>query len=192
MGTRPSFDILFMGFASDMAKRSTCPRGQVGAVITRGNQILASGYNGSPRGLPHCTDIGCLQSPCAYCQGKGSYAGFLVPEVMCTVCNGSGVYGSCRRTIHAEANAIIQCARNGVTTEDSTIYITSSPCIACAGLIIASGITDIMYKTNYTTNGLSNEISNMLEQAGVLMWKVSAGVEDLDPSKPGNYTPDPS
>ncbi|MBP1621531.1 MAG: dCMP deaminase, partial [Acidobacteria bacterium] len=93
---RVSWDRYFMNLAVQAATRSTCPRKEVGAVIVRDKGILATGYNGSLRGLPHCTEVGCLIEN-----------------------------GHCVRTVHAEANAILQAAKHGVRIEDADIYVTA-------------------------------------------------------------------
>src|SRR6185312_9890322 len=102
MRHRASWDEYFMQIARDVATRATCDRKHVGAVIVRDKCILATGYNGSIRGLPHCDEDGHLMED-----------------------------GHCVRTIHAEANAIIQAARNGVRIEGATVYVTASPCWGC-------------------------------------------------------------
>ncbi len=123
MGTenhRPSWDKYFMDIALEVAKRSTCERAQVGAVIVKEKRILTTGYNGSPRGLPHCYEVGCLMDN-----------------------------GHCVRTLHAEQNAIIQAALHGVITEGATIYVTHQPCFLCAKMIINAGLVRIVYDNEY-------------------------------------------
>lgn len=117
---RPSWNEYFMNIAHEVAKRSTCERAQVGAVIVRNKRILTTGYNGSPRGLPHCNEAGCLMDN-----------------------------GHCVRTLHAEQNAIIQAALHGVITEAATIYVTHQPCFICAKTIINAGISEIVYDKEY-------------------------------------------
>ncbi len=119
-GERPTWNEYFMNIAHEVAKRSTCERAQVGAVIVRDKRILTTGYNGSPRGLPHCTEVGCLMEN-----------------------------GHCVRTIHAEQNAIIQAALHGVITEGAIIYVTHQPCFNCAKTIINAGISEIVYDKEY-------------------------------------------
>ena len=109
-----------MKVAQIVSTRSTCPRKNVGAVIVREKTILSTGYNGSLRGLPHCTDIGCMIEN-----------------------------GHCVRTIHAEANAIVQAAKNGVSIDDATIYTTASPCWNCFKLIANAGIQRIVFGEFY-------------------------------------------
>jgi dCMP deaminase len=117
---RPSWDQYFMGIALEVAKRSTCPRAQVGAIIVRDKRILTTGYNGAPTGLPHCTEVGCLM-----------------------------VGDHCVRTLHAEQNAIIQAALHGVSAGGGTIYVTHQPCLTCAKMIINAGIERVVYEGQY-------------------------------------------
>ena len=117
---RPTWDEYFMNIAHEVANRSTCERAKVGAVIVKDKRILTTGYNGSPRGLPHCTEIGCLMEN-----------------------------GHCIRTLHAEQNAIIQAALHGVTTAGATIYVPHQPCFNCSKTIINAGITEIVYDREY-------------------------------------------
>lgn len=166
---RPSFDATFMEIAGVVSKRGTCPRLRVGSVITVDNRIIATGYNGSPAGLPHCSEVGCLQSPCDLCHGKGVWELIGRPDnaETCQKCKGTGKAGGCKRTTHAEANALIQCARMGASPEDGSIYVTHRPCVACAGLIITAGISAVMYAGEYGTDGLDDEVTDMLQAAGV-------------------------
>ena len=117
---RPNWDKYFMNIANEVAKRSTCERAQVGAVIVKEKRILTTGYNGSPRGLPHCSEVGCLMD-----------------NVHCV------------RTLHAEQNAIIQAALHGIITEGATIYVTHQPCFLCAKMIINAGLVQIVYDKEY-------------------------------------------
>ena len=110
----------FMNIARVVASRSTCGRKNVGAVIVRDKNILSTGYNGSIRGLPHCDEIG-----------------------------HDMVGGHCVRTVHAEANAIVQAARHGVRIEGAVIYVTASPCWECFKLIANAGIRRIYYGEFY-------------------------------------------
>jgi dCMP deaminase len=117
---RVSWNRYFMNLAIQAATRSTCDRKHVGAVIVRDKAILSTGYNGSVRGAPHCTDVGCLIEN-----------------------------GHCLRTVHAEANALIQAARHGVRLEDADIYVTASPCFNCFKLIANAGLKNIFYGELY-------------------------------------------
>ncbi len=127
---RPEWDEYFMKIAYLVATRSTCIRRQVGAVLVSGKRMLSTGYNGSPAGLAHCTDDPLL---CIRDQLK-------IP---------SGERAELCRALHAEQNAIIQCAVHGVSTKSSTIYVTCQPCIICAKMIINAGIERVVYAGTY-------------------------------------------
>jgi dCMP deaminase len=117
---RASWDEYFMNIAREVATRSTCDRKHVGAVIVRDKSILATGYNGSIRGLGHCDDEGHLMED-----------------------------GHCVRTVHAEANAIVQAARNGNRIDEGSIYVTASPCWGCFRLIANAGLKKIVFGEFY-------------------------------------------
>ncbi|MBN1157405.1 cytidine/deoxycytidylate deaminase family protein [Candidatus Woesearchaeota archaeon] len=117
---RASWQEYFMNIAKEVATRSTCDRKAVGAVIVRDKTILSTGYNGSVRGLPHCDEAGHMM------ENK-----------------------HCVRTIHAEANAIVQAAKNGVAIDNGEIYITASPCWNCFKMIANAGIKKIYYGEFY-------------------------------------------
>ena len=117
---RASWDQYFMNIAQVVATRSTCPRKYVGAVIVRNRTILSTGYNGSIRGMPHCSDVGHMMED-----------------------------NHCVATIHAEANAIIQAARNGVMIEGADVYVTASPCWNCFKQIANAGVKRIVYGEFY-------------------------------------------
>jgi dCMP deaminase len=120
MPERVDWHTYFMNIAHQAATRSTCDRKHVGAVIVRDKTILSTGYNGSIRGMPHCDDVGHVMED-----------------------------GHCVATVHAEANAIIQAAKNGVRIEGAEIYTTASPCWACFKLILNAGIRTIYYGEFY-------------------------------------------
>ncbi len=128
---RPDLDDYFMEIARVVAKRSTCLRQNVGAVIVKDKRILSTGYNGAPMGLPHCLDIGCLREQ------------LNVP---------SGERHELCRAVHAEQNAIIQAAYHGVSIKDATLYTTHQPCIMCAKMIINAGIKKVVYGSKYADN----------------------------------------
>ena len=130
-GERPDLDDYFMEIARVVAKRSTCLRQNVGAVIVKDKRILSTGYNGAPMGLPHCLDIGCLREQ------------LNVP---------SGERHELCRAVHAEQNAIIQAAYHGVSIKGATLYTTHQPCIMCAKMIINAGIAKVVYGTRYADN----------------------------------------
>jgi dCMP deaminase len=118
-----------MTITREVAERSTCLRAKVGAVIVRNRSILATGYNGSPAGLPHCTEVGCLIYESRNPDGE--------------------VEQNCFRTIHAEINAITQAARNGAAIQDADIYVTHTPCIHCLKVLINTGIRTVYYGKPY-------------------------------------------
>jgi dCMP deaminase len=126
--SRPSWDDYFMEIARLVATRSTCLRRQVGAVVVREKRILATGYNGAPKGLSHCLDIGCLREQMQIPHGERH-----------ELCRG----------IHAEQNAIIQAATSGANIDGAVIYSTHFPCSLCMKMIINSGIKKIFYVEGY-------------------------------------------
>lgn len=126
---RPSWDEYFMEMAELTAKRSTCLRRQVGALIVKDKHIVATGYNGAPKGLPHCEELGgCLREK------------LKVP---------SGERHELCRALHAEQNAIIQAATLGQSIEGATMYVTHHPCVICAKMIINAGINRVVVKNGY-------------------------------------------
>ncbi|MBQ1406635.1 MAG: cytidine/deoxycytidylate deaminase family protein [Eubacterium sp.] len=140
---RLSWDEYFMEMAELTAKRSTCLRRHVGAVIVKDRHIIATGYNGAPRGIPHCAEQGgCLREK------------LNVP---------SGERHELCRALHAEQNAIIQVATLGHSVEGGTIYITNQPCSICAKMIINAGIERIVVRGGYPDE-LAEEL---LDQAGL-------------------------
>jgi len=118
--TRPDWDTYFMKIAHAVAARSTCDRAFVGTVLVLEKRILTTGFNGSPAGLPHCEEIGHLM-----------------------------INDHCVRTIHAEANAIIQAALHGVSSKGATCYVTHFPCLNCAKMLINAGVVRIVYGNEY-------------------------------------------
>jgi dCMP deaminase len=139
---RVSWDRYFMNLALQAATRSTCPRKSVGAVIVRDKAILSTGYNGSIRGAPHCTEVGCLMEN-----------------------------GHCIRTVHAEANALVQAARHGTRLEGAEIYVTASPCFNCFKLIANAGIRTVYYGELYR----DDQVLELAREAGIRM--VHLGLE---------------
>ena len=117
---RVSWDEYFMNIAQVVSSRSTCPRKYVGSVIVREKTILSTGYNGSIRGMPHCSDVGHMMEN-----------------------------DHCVATIHAESNAILQAAKNGVMIDGATIYITASPCWSCFKQVANAGLRRIVYGEFY-------------------------------------------
>lgn len=125
---RPSWDKYFMQLAQVVAGRSTCLRRQVGAVLVKDKQILSTGYNGSPAGLRHCDEVGCLR------QSLG------VP---------SGERHEICRSVHAEQNALVQAAKHGVAIDGADLYCTHQPCALCTKLLITGGIRRVIYTHSY-------------------------------------------
>ena len=126
---RPSWDEYFMQMAELTAKRSTCLRRNVGAIIVKDKHIIATGYNGAPKGLPHCEELGgCLRQKLGVPSGER--------HELC-------------RALHAEQNAIIQAATLGQSIEGATIYVTHQPCIICAKMIINAGISRIVVRSGW-------------------------------------------
>jgi dCMP deaminase len=143
---RPTWDEYFLNLAVQAASRSTCLRRQVGAVLVRDKRILATGYNGAPRGVSHCLDVGCLREQLGIPSGER--------QELC-------------RAIHAEQNAVIQAALHGVAIEGATLYSTLHPCVMCAKILINCGVREIHY-----VEGYPDELSrSLLEEAGVTMIK---------------------
>ncbi len=140
---RVSWDRYFMNLAVQAATRSTCPRKSVGAIIVRSKAVLATGYNGSLRGLRHCTEIGCLMEN-----------------------------DHCVRTVHAEANAILQAARHGVSIDGADVYVTASPCWDCFKLIANAGIGRVLYGEFYR----DERIAEFALEAGIEL--VHLGLEE--------------
>lgn len=127
---RPTWDEYFLMLAKLAATRSTCLAFPVGAVIVKDRQVLATGYNGSPSGTAHCTAQG-------YC-----YPGL-------SSCDASKTMPS--RAVHAEANAIAQAAKHGISTHNAIIYVTLEPCLSCLKLIISAGIKEVFYETHFNS-----------------------------------------
>ncbi|MDR0876265.1 MAG: cytidine/deoxycytidylate deaminase family protein [Clostridiales Family XIII bacterium] len=150
---RPSWDEYFMGIARLTSERSTCLRRKVGAVIVQDKRIVATGYNGAPRGIPHCAERGgCLREELGVPSGER--------HELC-------------RALHAEQNAIIQAATSGNSIEGGTIYITHQPCIICSKMIINAGIQKIIVDQTYP----DEYAIEILREAGlkiVTMEKVTA------------------
>ncbi|HOJ36951.1 MAG TPA: deaminase [Ignavibacteriales bacterium] len=117
---RPPWDEYFLKLAMLVSERATCPRMHCGCVLVRDKRILATGYNGSIPGEPHCEDVGCLI-----------------------------VDNHCVRTIHAEINALTQCAQQGISTQGATAYVTNMPCTNCAKALIAAGIKRVVIFSDY-------------------------------------------
>jgi len=145
---RPSWDEYFMDITCLVAKRATCLRRAVGAVVIKDRRLLSTGYNGAPSNVRHCAETGCLRQQ------------LNVP---------SGERHELCRGIHAEQNAIIQAAYHGVSIKGATLYCTNQPCSICAKMIINAGIVRIVYQDGYA-DPLSTE---MLAEAGIELVKLA-------------------
>lgn len=139
---RPGWEEYFMDIARLVARRTTCRRRAVGAVLVRDKRILATGYNGAPSGFRHCLDIGCLREQLKIPSGERH-----------ELCRG----------LHAEQNAIIQAALHGVSVKGASLYCTNHPCIICSKMLINAGIVEITFKDGYMDR-LAREI---LAEGGV-------------------------
>jgi dCMP deaminase len=146
---RPTWDEYFMAITKQVATRSTCLRRKVGAIIVKDKRILTTGYNGAPRGVKSCLEIGsCLREELKIPSGQRH-----------EIC----------RALHAEQNAIIQAAYYGVQIEGASIYSTTQPCVLCAKMIINAGLKKIYYFEEYP-DALALEL---LKEAGVELIKLN-------------------
>jgi dCMP deaminase len=143
---RPGWDEYFMEITRLVAKRSTCLRRQVGAVVVKDKNILATGYNGAPSGVAHCLDVGCLREKMGIPSGERH-----------ELCRG----------LHAEQNAIIQAAKHGTNIDGSTLYCTTMPCIICSKMIINAGIRRVVYEEGYS----DQLAAEMVRESGVVIEK---------------------
>lgn len=135
---RPSWDEYFLSIAQEAAKRSTCLRRQVGAVLVQDKRILATGYNGAPSGIKHCLDVGCLREDLGVASGYRH-----------ELCRG----------LHAEQNAIIQAALHGVSLRGASLYCTHQPCSLCVKMLINAGVGELVYLEGYSDD-LAIELLN--------------------------------
>ena len=141
--TRPSWDEYFMSIAELVSGRSTCLRRATGAVLVKDKRVLATGYNGVPKGLEHCEITGCLREQLGIPSGSRH-----------ELCRG----------IHAEQNAVIQAAKHGIAMDGATAYCTHQPCVLCAKILLNAGVVDIVYRDPYP-----DELSaQLLAEAGVI------------------------
>ncbi len=140
--TRPSWDEYFLKITREVAQRSTCLRRQVGATLVLEKRILATGYNGAPKGMIHCTEIGCLRDKLGIPSGER--------QELC-------------RGLHAEMNALLQASSQGTSVEGATLYSTNHPCVLCAKMLINCGVKRIVALSDYP-DWLAKE---MLQEAGV-------------------------
>lgn len=152
---RPDWDQYFMEIAHVVAKRSTCVRRQIGAVIVKDRRILSTGYNGAPSGLAHCLDLGCMRDQLG------------IP---------SGTRHETCRALHSEMNAIIQAAQHGVSTKNATLYCTHQPCSVCTRMLINAGIVRVVYMGGYP-----DDFSiSLLSEAGIELIRL-AKTSPLEP-----------
>jgi dCMP deaminase len=128
MGERPTYDEYFMEMAHVVSKRSTCLRRKVGAILVKDKHILSTGYNGAPKGLKHCEEVGCIREKTNVPSGERH-----------ELCRG----------LHAEQNAIIQAAVFGVSIKGSVLYCTNTPCVVCVKMLINAGVTEIVHAGDY-------------------------------------------
>lgn len=138
--SRPNWDEYFMGFALTASRRGTCDRKRVGAVIVIDRQVVATGYNGSIAGMPHCDDVG-----------------------------HDMVGGHCVRTIHAEMNALAQAAKHGVAVDGGRIYTTASPCWDCFRVLVNAGILRFVYLEDYRSEESRDRIQTVCEELGLTL-----------------------
>ncbi len=146
---RPDWDSYFMEIAQVVSKRSTCLRRSVGAVLVKNKQILATGYNGTPKGLPHCAELGCLREKLHVPSGQNH-----------ELCRG----------LHAEQNAVIQAAVHGVSTDGATVYCTHQPCVVCTKILINAGIKKIVYANPYPDQ-LAEELMALDKDLEIVVWQ---------------------
>lgn len=155
--SKPAFDDIFMELAVNLAKRSHCIKRHVGAVLTKDTRIISIGYNGPPAGTHNC-DVE-------------------FPETGCP----RDSKGGCSLAIHAEQNAILYAVKNKATVEGSTLYVTLSPCLACARIIYTAGIQKVIYLNSYAEHkGIaSDEGVDFLQKFGVEVLKYEGTPENL-------------
>ena len=137
--SRPSWDEYFLQIADLVSTRATCPRLHVGAVLVKERMIISTGYNGAPKKTDQCDQVGCLM-----------------------------VDGHCARALHAEENAVIQAAYNGISTRGSTLYVKNFPCDRCAKVIINAGVKRVVYRQDYK-NSDHTFTEKIFKQAGVIL-----------------------
>ena len=146
--SRPNWDKYFLEIARIVSKRSTCLRRKVGALIVKDRRILATGYNGTPSGIRHCAEVGCLR------------AKLKIP---------SGQRHELCRGLHAEQNVLLQAALYGISLRDSSLYITNQPCIICAKMIINAGVREVVIAGSYP----DKMAGEFLDEAGIDIRRVS-------------------
>ena len=148
---RPSWDNYFMEIARTVSKRSTCLHRQIGAVLVKDKRILSTGYNGAPKGLEHCIDRGQCRKEELGLPDKGHG---VIADDTCVA-------------VHAEANAIVQAAVHGTSTEGATVYCTTCGCSGCAKMLINAGIKKFVYEVGYPYNEPDKNTIRYFKEAGV-------------------------
>lgn len=154
---RPNWDEYFMEITRAVARRATCDRGMSGAIVVKNKKIIATGYVGAPKGLPHCDEVGHLFKKVIDEQGNQS--------------------NHCIRTTHAEQNAIIQAALHGVSTDSATLYCKMEPCLDCAKIIINAGIKRVVCEKKYHKAELTRQF---FKEAGIELIVLNDEVEKYD------------
>jgi dCMP deaminase len=152
-GPRPSKDEYFMKMAYLVSERSTCLRRNVGAVMVKDTRILSTGYNGAPKGLKHCEEVGCIRSDRNIPSGERH-----------ELCRG----------VHAEQNAVIQAAVFGVSIKNAILYGTNHPCSVCAKILVNADITEIIYSEGYADD-LAMEL---IKESGIKVRQFQLKIED--------------
>lgn len=142
---RPTWDQMFLEMCDVVAKRASCDRKHVGAVLVKDNRVIATGYNGSVPGLEHCDDIGHDMEE-----------------------------GHCVRTVHAEVNVISQAAKLGISTDSTTLYCNTLPCWHCFKTIVSAGIRKIVYRDEYPSSGQNrtkDAALKLYQKNGFVLWR---------------------
>jgi dCMP deaminase len=159
---RPTWDEYFIEVMDAIAKRATCGRGRSGCVIAKENQLLVTGYVGSPVGLPHCDEVGHQMKKVIHVDEDNKET------------------EHCVRTVHAEQNAICQAAKNGVALEGATLYCRMTPCRVCAMLIINCGIKRVVCQRRYHAGGESEE---MFRKVGLELHYIHDEIQEYEKAK---------
>lgn len=144
---RINWNEYFMAQAMLLSLRSTCARLSVGATLVKDNRVIAGGYNGAVSGEFHCIEHGCYMED-----------------------------GHCIRTIHAEVNALLQCSKNGVSTEGASVYVTHFPCVHCTKALLQAGVKNIYYREDYKNHPYAIEL---IEKTGAHREQVTLDVDRL-------------
>lgn len=152
---RPSWDTYFMEITRVVANRSTCLRRKVGATIIKDKRILTTGYNGAPKDLAHCQEVGCIREEKQIPSGER--------HELC-------------RALHAEQNAILQAALYGVSIQGATVYCTTHPCVMCAKMIINAGMKEVVIAKSYP----DQLAAELLKEAGVRVRYLSEAENEVN------------